>query len=78
MSSKNQIVVPAEVRRALKLSPGDHLLWRVAYRNDQAKALAEPVPKSWTSAMKGLGKNLWSRVSIAEYIDSLRQEWQPT
>lgn len=77
ISSKNQVVVPAQIRQALKLSSGDHLLWRVARINDQAKALAEPAPKSWASAMKGLGKDLWKKVSLDKYIDTLRNEWQP-
>lgn len=77
LSSKNQVVIPAQIRQALKLSSGDQILWRVAHIKDQAKALAEPVPKSWASYMKGLGKDLWKTVSISEYIDTLRREWQP-
>lgn len=77
LSSKNQVVVPAEIRRALNLSSGDQLLWRVARMNDQAKAVAEPVPKNWASTMKGLGKDMWKKVSIHEYINDLRNQWQP-
>ena len=78
LSSKNQVVVPAQIRRALKLSSGDQILWRVTHIQDQAKALAEPVPKSWAASMKGLGSKLWNSVSISDYINTLRQEWQPT
>lgn len=77
LSSKNQIVVPAQVRRALKVSSGDQILWRITQINDQPKAVAESMPKKWADAMKGLGKDLWKKVSIDEYIDSLRKEWQP-
>lgn len=77
LSSKHQIVVPSEVRKALKLSSGDSILWRITQMSDQPKAVAEPMPKKWADRMKGLGKDLWKKVSIDEYIDSLRNEWQP-
>jgi AbrB family looped-hinge helix DNA binding protein len=76
ISSKNQVVVPAQIRQALKLTSGDQLLWRVARIHDQTKVLAERMPKSWASDMKGLGKDLWKKVSLDEYIDTLRNEWQ--
>lgn len=77
LSSKYQVVVPAQIRRALKVTAGDQILWRIAHLNDQVKAVAEPMPKEWGSYMRGLGRDLWKRVSIAQYIDSLRNEWQP-
>lgn len=76
LSSKNQIVVPAAVRRALKVSSGDQILWRITHINDQPKAVAEPMPKSWAARMKGLGKDMWNKVSIDDYINVLRNEWQ--
>lgn len=78
LSSKNQVVIPAQIRRALKLSSGDQLLWHVAHINDQAKVVAEPMPKHWATAMKGLGKDLWKKISIDDYIAVLRNEWQGT
>ena len=77
LSSKHQIVVPSEVRKALKLSSGDSILWRITHISDQPKAVAESMPKKWADAMKGLGKDMWNKVSITDYINDLRKEWQP-
>lgn len=77
LSSKNQIVVPAQIRRALKISSGDQILWRITRIHDAPRAIAEPMPKHWAAAMKGLGKDIWKNVSIPDYINTLREEWKP-
>lgn len=75
LSSKNQIVVPAKIRKALNLSSGDSLLWRITIIDDKPRAVAEAMPKNWAEAMRGLGKQLWRNVSIPQYIKELREEW---
>ena len=75
LSSKNQIVVPAKIRKALNISSGDSLLWRITTINDKPRAIAESMPKNWAESMRGLGKDLWRNVSISEYIKELREEW---
>lgn len=78
MSEKNQIVIPAKVRRALKLRPGEELAWRLIRIANKVKAIAEPKTSAWTTATRGLGKHIWKDVPIQQYIDSLRQEWEST
>lgn len=76
LSSKNQVVIPSEVRKALNITSGDKIVWSVARISDRPKAIAEPVSKNWSKAAKGLGKNLWKKVSIENYIKDLRNEWE--
>ncbi|MCI0615792.1 AbrB/MazE/SpoVT family DNA-binding domain-containing protein [bacterium] len=71
MSSKHQIVIPKEVRQALKLQPGDHLLCRI----EGDEILLRPKPKSYTKYLRGLHKNVWKDVDTAEYIKQERKSW---
>lgn len=43
---------------------------------DKLRAVAKPMPRKWTDAMRGLGKHVWKNVSIEEYIKQLRNEWK--
>lgn len=76
ISSKYQTVVPADVRRAMNLGAGDALLWQVIQVNGKSKALAEPKAKNWTAHARGLGKQVWEKVDIQQYINDLRDEWE--
>lgn len=76
ISSKNQIVVPAAIRRALKLNPGDTINWRLLKTGENPKAIAEPEPKNWAKHTRGLGQDLWQDTNIESYINTLRSEWQ--
>lgn len=76
LSSKYQTVIPATIRRRLKLDAGDKILWRIVEIHGQPKALAESKPARWSQYSRGLGASLWKDVNITSYIDNLRQEWQ--
>lgn len=76
MSSKNQVVVPAIVRRALRLRAGDRLIWRVTRIKNQSRAIAAPAPKDWAKLTRGLGKEIWNGVDIDAYISEIRSEWE--
>ena len=78
MSAKNQIVIPASVRKALSLKAGDSLNWQVIQSGQSKlpKVIAEPIPDSWADHTRGLGKDIWQAVKINTYINNLRNEWQ--
>lgn len=76
ISGKNQVVVPAQVRKSLKLKAGDKLLWRIIQDENGNKAIAESEPKSWAGYARGLGRDIWQHTDIDGYIESLRQEWR--
>ena len=68
LSSKNQIVVPREAREALNLKPGDEIL--VVVRG--ARVILLQKPKSPSSAMRGLARNLYGK----NYLKKERETWE--
>jgi AbrB family looped-hinge helix DNA binding protein len=71
MSSKHQIVIPKEVRLALKLQPGDQLLCRI----ERDEILLRPRPKNYARFLRGLHKDVWKNVDADQYIKQERKSW---
>ena len=67
LSSKNQIVLPKEARDAMKVKGKDELL--VVVKN--GIAIIMPKPKSYTSAVSGLGKGIYGK----KYLERERNSW---
>jgi AbrB family looped-hinge helix DNA binding protein len=68
LSTKNQIVVPREAREALHLKPGDKLT--IVVRGDKVLILQKP--KSPHSAIRGIGRGLYSR----SHVQKERRSWE--
>ncbi len=71
VSSKNQVCLPAEVRKAMDIKPGDRLLVTVV--GNHMTVMKEP--KNWSAYMLGLHKEVWEGVDAQEYVDELRGPW---
>lgn len=71
ISSKNQIAVPAELRKKLGVGPGDTLIVEVC--DDHAYIM--PEPKDWVKAMRGLHKEIWAGIDVDKYIREERDSW---
>ena len=67
LSSKNQIVIPLEARKALGLKPGDKLL--VVPRGETIIVMRKP--KSYAKAMLGMGKGMYP----PGYLERERESW---
>lgn len=67
LSSKNQIVIPREARKALGLKPGDKLL--VVLLGEDVIVLRKP--KSYRKALTGLGRGLYP----PDYLKKERESW---
>jgi len=71
ISSKGQITIPKEVRKLLKLKPGDRV--KIEVKGDFAtlKPLKKP-----SESMKGLGRNIKKKLKLTavELIHELREE----
>jgi AbrB family looped-hinge helix DNA binding protein len=67
LSSKNQIVVPREARKALGLTPGTKL--RVVVRGDTVILMR--TPKSYAEKLAGIAKGLYP----PDYLDEERESW---
>jgi AbrB family looped-hinge helix DNA binding protein len=68
LSSKNQIIIPREIRDALGVKAGDRLL--VVPRGDTVILLRKP--KKYSKAIAGIGKGLFGPGYLAEE----RESWQ--
>jgi len=68
ISSKYRIEVPREIRQALKLKPGDTLLFLLLGKD----VVVLRKPKSFARALKGLGKGLYPK----KYLEKERNSWR--
>jgi AbrB family looped-hinge helix DNA binding protein len=68
LSSKHQIVIPREARKALGLKAGDKLL--VTVLDNRVIVLRKP--KSFAAALRGLGRGLYP----ADYLEKERASWE--
>jgi AbrB family looped-hinge helix DNA binding protein len=72
LTSKCQVTVPKEIRKALHLSPGNLVHFSV----EGGKAFLSPAPESHARALKGLGKNVWSALGGADlFLRRERDSW---
>ncbi len=67
LSSKNQIVVPSEVRKKLGLKPGDKLVVTTALD----KMIVFEKPKSWSAAIRDLPRTNYP----PDYLKKERDDW---
>ena len=53
MSSKGQVTVPADIRRALNVSQGDTLVWETTSHGQVIVKRVEPLDLDYLAAMSG-------------------------
>lgn len=71
MSSRGQVVIPKRIRQTLELPGGTEFLVHLA----DGKILLEPM-KSFTEALRGLGKEVWQEIDPADYVNQERDDWE--
>ena len=69
LSSKSQIVLPADVRKQLGLRPGDRLIIEV----DKDHAVIRKAPVSDVEALAAFQGELWK--GYADQLERSRDEW---
>jgi AbrB family looped-hinge helix DNA binding protein len=67
LSSKNQVVIPREARKALGIKPGDKLMFVVL--GDRVVVMQKP--KSFAAALRGIGRDLYPD----DYLQKERDSW---
>jgi len=70
ISSKNQVVIPREVREALGLTPNSDLLFLI----DGKQVILRPRPASFTDALHGLHSDLWQDADA--WLEAERESWE--
>jgi AbrB family looped-hinge helix DNA binding protein len=68
LSSKNQIVIPREVRSALRVKAGDKMV--IVTRGDTVIMLRKP--KQYSKATAGIAKGIYP----ADYLKAERDSWK--
>lgn len=73
IGTKNQIVLPKEVRTKIKgLKPGKKVM--VYPLNDTTLAIKVD-SKNWVNATQGIAAKAWKGINTTEYLKQLRNEW---
>ena len=67
LSSKNQIVLPKEARKAMNVKGGDEIL--VVVKGNVT--ILMPKPKKYAEALSGIGKGVYPRY----YLKRERRSW---
>ncbi len=68
LSSNNQIVIPREVRSALRVKAGDKMV--IVTRGDTVIMLRKP--KRYSKAIGGMAKGIYP----SDYLKTERESWQ--
>jgi antitoxin PrlF len=71
LSSKSQIVIPAEVRRQLGIQPGDTL--NLAVEGERI-VITKESPLAALERLRSLGRGMWREME--EEIERSRSEWE--
>ena len=72
VSSKNQISMPSDARKRLRIKPGDHLL--VDMRDGYI--ILMPEPENYSQHLQGLHSEVWEGVDPREYVTREREAWE--
>lgn len=72
VSNKNQIAVPAEVRKKLHIKSGDYLL--VDIRGNYVVLV--PEPQDYSQRLRGLHREIWEGIEPQEHFQEEREAWQ--
>ncbi|OGC22646.1 hypothetical protein A2310_07795 [candidate division WOR-1 bacterium RIFOXYB2_FULL_37_13] len=73
LSSKNQIVIPKEIREAVHLKTNDRLCLTVS---SGGSIMLWKKPKNYTKYLERRGENIWKGIDIDKYVETIRREWE--
>lgn len=77
ISSKNQITLPADILKRIKLTQGQKLIVQEQEEDKMFKIILTPVPKNLTDYFIGCGKKTFKALGGGEkFLKQLRKEWE--
>ena len=71
VSTKYQMVIPKEVRKALEIKPHDQVIFLI----DGNRVYLRPRPKSFTEKLSGLHAHVWQQ-PVEQWLQKERESWQ--
>ncbi len=73
IGTKNQIVIPKEVRKKIKgLKPGNKVM---VYPLDEDTIAIKVDTNNWVEDTLGVAAEAWKDIDTTKYLDDLRNEW---
>lgn len=72
LGSRCQMVLPAEIRKKLRLSEGDEIIIH-AKKNT---AVIKGKPKNYADYLFGLHQEIWKDIRPDEYVKEEREKWE--
>lgn len=73
IGTKNQIVIPKEIRKKIKdLKPGRKVMVYPINNNTVAIKVSD---KSWTEKYRGIMKDSWKGINTTKELEKMRNEW---
>lgn len=73
IGTKNQIVLPKEVRKKIKgLQPGKKVM---VYSLDSDTIAIKVEKKNWLERTSGIASKAWKDIDTTKYLNQLRNEW---
>jgi len=74
VGTKNQIVLPKEVRKKIKgLKPGSKVS---IYAPDDETVVVKVSPENWVERGSGLMTEAWKDIDPIKELEKLRKEWE--
>lgn len=70
----NVVLIPNDVLDIIRTKLGDEVL--LVYNDETNELTMIKKPDSFTKALRGLGKDMWTSVGGTEYIDQERKTWE--
>ena len=71
--TRYQITIPEEIRTRANLNIGDKLIWQ--YDEIRSEIIVMPKPNSFSDKLWGLGKTMWEKEPVDDYVNRERENW---
>jgi hypothetical protein len=66
--------IPKEIIESAGLKPGIEIIWM--FDEDTRQILLMEKPENFAKALRGMGKEMWEKVEVNEYIQEERNTWE--
>ena len=68
------IRIPKEIIEMSGLKPGAEIIWM--FDEETRQILLMEKPENFAKALRGMGKEMWQKVEVNDYIQEERNSWE--